>query len=204
MTEDHDLMTAYVAGNADAFEALYRRYERRVYGFFVRALGDRGTAEDLLQQTFLKLHRARGSYQRGLAVGGWIFRIAYNLYRDELRRRMRHPVDVVELEDEAASDDVSDAAIRREQGRQVRAAIAELPETQRDALLLCKYMGLSYDEAAQVTGVEADVLKLRVFRGLRALRGRFQEEAEPIGRSDASATNDVNASHRDGKSDRDR
>jgi RNA polymerase sigma-70 factor (ECF subfamily) len=84
-------MRAYLAGDAAAFEAIYRRYSRRVYGFFFRALGERATAEDLLQKTFLKLHRARAKYQAGKELGGWIFRIAFNLYRDELRRRRRRP-----------------------------------------------------------------------------------------------------------------
>lgn len=180
MTDD-ELMAAYVAGDAAAFETLYRRYHRRVYGFFARALGDPGAAEDLVQQTFLKLHRARARYRPGFAVGGWIFRIAYNLYRDELRRRMRHPVDSLDPQFDRAEADGREETIWNERAVQVRRALAELPETQREALLVCKYLDLSYEEAAAVIDVDPGALKLRVFRGLRALRERFSPDGEQAG-----------------------
>lgn len=186
MTDD-ELMAAYVAGDATAFEKLYERYDRRVFGFFVRAFGDRATAEDLVQQTFLKLHRARAGYRPNLAVGGWIFRIAYNLYRDELRRRARRPTETLDETYDRAGVDGREDAVWNERASRVRAAISALPETQREALLLCKYLGLSYEEAAAVTDIGPDVLKLRVFRGLRALRERFAENSEHPPLPDAPA-----------------
>ncbi|MCB9492485.1 MAG: sigma-70 family RNA polymerase sigma factor [Dehalococcoidia bacterium] len=175
MVSDGELMQAYLDGDAAAFEALYRRYDRRVYGFFFRALRDAALAEDLLQRTFLKLHRARARYRRELAVGGWIFRIAYNLYRDELRRRGRHPEE--ELPDDERLGIAAHAADPwRDRARLVRAAVDGLPESQREAILLCKYQELTYEEAGAVTGVNPDAIKLRVFRALRSLRERFRHE----------------------------
>jgi RNA polymerase sigma-70 factor (ECF subfamily) len=174
MVTDDELMRAYLAGDAGAFEALYRRYDRRVYGFFLRALSDPALAEDLLQKTFLKLHRARASYRADGPVGGWIFRIAFNLYRDELRRRRRHPEDASddELEDRPALDRATDELLD-ERAQIVRRAVDDLPQAQREAILLCKYQELSYEEAAKITNAKPDAMKLRVFRALKSLRQRF-------------------------------
>lgn len=173
MVGDEELMRAYLAGDAAGFEALYRRYDRRVYGFFLRAFADPALAEDLLQKTFLKLHRARAGYRSEDSLGGWIFRIAFNLYRDELRRRQRRPEET--WDDELAERPQPDAPQPRDDRAEVvRQAVAALPDAQREAILLCKYQELSYDEAAKITGAKPDAMKLRVFRALKALRERFR------------------------------
>ena len=84
---DEALMADYQRGDATAFEMLFRRYKDRVYGYFVRRFNDREAAEDLFQSTFLRVHRARRDYDTNRPFATWIFAIASNLGRDELKRR---------------------------------------------------------------------------------------------------------------------
>ncbi|HEX9384404.1 MAG TPA: sigma-70 family RNA polymerase sigma factor, partial [Gemmatimonadaceae bacterium] len=91
-TSDEILMAAYQAGNQDAFGELFERYAGRVYGFLVRRLGDVATAEDLHQEAFLRLHRARDSYNPERPFRAWLFTIVHNLVNDSLRSRRRAPI----------------------------------------------------------------------------------------------------------------
>src|SRR5215471_9549398 len=90
---DEMLMAAYVTGDRPAFTTLFDRLAPRLHRFFRRSFGNDATADDLLQQTFLKIHRARDSYRRDLKVAPWAFAIAARVRLDELRRRKRIPED---------------------------------------------------------------------------------------------------------------
>jgi len=91
-------MLAYREGDEEAFSILFKRYELRIFNHFLRHLGDRTVAEDLLQSTFLKIHRSRKSYQPSAAFSTWIFTIASNLLKDAARVEKRRG-DIVELEE---------------------------------------------------------------------------------------------------------
>src|SRR5438552_17726692 len=95
---DEELMSAYVAGDARAFEKLFARLAPRVHAFFRRSFRDEGVADDLLQVTFMKVHRARAQYRADLKVGPRLFAVAARVRVDALRRRVRLP----EAADEAA------------------------------------------------------------------------------------------------------
>src|SRR2546429_465875 len=86
---EEELMDAYVTGDRRAFERLFALLAPRVHGFFLRSFGDRAVADDLLQITFLKMHRARGEFRRGSRVRPWLFAIAARVRLDELRKRYR-------------------------------------------------------------------------------------------------------------------
>src|SRR5215831_17545042 len=88
---DEILMAAYQAGSQDAFRQLFDRHAGSVYGFLVRRLGDNALAEDLYQEAFLRLHRARHSYDSRRPFRAWLFTIVHNLLNDALRRRRRTP-----------------------------------------------------------------------------------------------------------------
>src|SRR5207237_2205404 len=114
---DEELMSAYVAGDARAFEKLFARLAPRVHGFFLRSFRDTGVADDLLQVTFMKLHRARERYRNDLRVSPWIFAVAARVRLDELRRRMRLPEDADEealarADEQAPRDDPPDTGLR--------------------------------------------------------------------------------------------
>ena len=91
---DEALMAAYCAGDEAAFRRLFQRYGGRIYSFLLHTTGERTQAEDLSQQTWLKLHRARGSFDGGSRFAAWLYTIAANLRRDEARVRRRRPEDL--------------------------------------------------------------------------------------------------------------
>src|SRR5439155_19951011 len=93
---DEELMSAYVAGDARAFERLFARLAPRVHGFFLRSFRDASVADDLLQVTFMKVHRAREQYRADLKIAPWLFAVAARVRLDELRRRLRLPEDADE------------------------------------------------------------------------------------------------------------
>src|SRR5207248_1662344 len=113
---DEELMSAYVAGDALAFEKLFARLAPRVHGFFLRSFRDEGVADDLLQVTFMKIHRARQQYRPGHRLAPWLFAVAARVRLDELRRRPRLP------------EDADEDAIACDEMRPKAAGIAALPE----------------------------------------------------------------------------
>jgi RNA polymerase sigma-70 factor (ECF subfamily) len=165
-------MEAYVDGDAAAFDLLYERIATRLFGYLIRLTRQRERAEDLLQVTFAKVHRARDSYLRGAPLLPWVFAIARRAFLDERRRaQSRHeelapggvlPEPTPEPE---ASDDVSVA---------LEQAMERLPESYREAIVLTKVTGLSVAEAAQVLGTTPTAVKLRVHRGYKELRRQLE------------------------------
>jgi RNA polymerase sigma-70 factor (ECF subfamily) len=166
-------MAAYVAGDARAFEQLFARLAPRVHGFFLRSLRDSAVADDLLQVTFMKVHRAREQYRTDLRVAPWIFTVAARVRLDELRRRRRMPEDadeeVLAKADEAAAQEAAPPPGNDVQ-EAVRAALERLPESQRTVIHLHRYEGMTFVEIAKVLGTTPGAVKLRAFRGYEKLR----------------------------------
>jgi len=167
-----ELMEAYVGGSQAAFDLLYQRIGTRLFGYLIRLTHDRERAEDLLQVTFTKLHRARDSYLRGAPVLPWVFAITRRAFLDE-RRRVRsrqedlsHDGSLPEPAPEPAPEPLSDA---------LELALARLPDNYREAIVLTKITGLSMVEAAEVLGTTPTAIKLRVHRGYKELRQYLEE-----------------------------
>ncbi|ABS27806.1 RNA polymerase, sigma-24 subunit, ECF subfamily [Anaeromyxobacter sp. Fw109-5] len=172
-TNEEALMEAYVAGDAGAFERLFRSLAPSVHGFFVRSVGNGAVAEDLLQTTFLKLHGARGSWRRGEPLRPWVFTIAGRVRIDWLRQQGRedHGSDAEELADPAASPEgAEDAVLAGERAGRVKAALDRLPEVQRVVVYLHRYEDLSFAEIGEVLGISEGAAKLRAFRAYGQLR----------------------------------
>jgi len=178
MAEPRELMAMYCDGDAHAFRELYAVVAPRLLGYLMKMSRSRATAEDVLQQTFLKVHRARGAYVRGADPVPWIYAIAHRTFIDEARRSKRAIV-------QSAGDDVPEvaAAITGEsadRGDEPRAdpeltaatlaALADLPEAQREAVVLTKLDGRSVAEAAAIAGTTVGAMKVRAHRGYEALR----------------------------------
>ncbi len=145
----------------------------RLLGYLVGLVGERPAAEDLLQQTFLKLHEARDGYVRGADPLPWLFTIAHRTFLDEARRRQRTRARFVQ--DDAQAEKVAAAPDGEQDFSQVTlAALATLPENQREALILVKIHGHSVKEAAQITGTTAGAVKIRAHRAYVALRKILQ------------------------------
>ncbi len=179
MADPKDLMQRYQDGDASAFRELYGLLAPRLLGYLMKMARSRALSEDLLQQTFLKVHRARGAYVRGADPLPWIYSIAHRTFIDEARRKKRAIVNVGaddEIPEVAAGIDGQTAASRDESrvdpelAKAALDALAQLPESQREAVVLTKLDGKSVAEAAEIAGTTVGAMKVRAHRGYEALR----------------------------------
>jgi len=177
-------MARYAEGDCHSFKEIFARWAPRLHGYFLRVTGASGEADDLLQATFLKIHRARKSFRPEMGLRGWLFTIAARVRTDEVRRRSRHPsgVDPVRAEELAAPDE-GDPAVARERASAVRAALARLPDSQREVIYLHRFEQMAFAEIAAVLGISEGAVKLRAFRGYEKLR----EELAPLVGEDLAA-----------------
>ena len=183
VTPDEILMAAYQAGNEAAFTELFERYAGRVYGFLVRRLADGALAEDLYQEAFLRVHRARSTYDSSRPFRTWLFGIVHNLLADTARARRRF----LELHDAsdalsgegappnaiaAASDERSPERLAA--ARQARAALDRalraLPSDEATVLILARFEGLSYQDIGAMLGRSASAAKQLAYRALKRVR----------------------------------
>ena len=170
-------MDRYATGDGAAFATLHRALHPRLYAYLVRMSGSSVTADDLAQETFLRMHRARSSFAAGGAVLPWAYAIARNVYLDHgraprHRKTERLPSDPGSMPADG-SGSAESAAIAAEAARTVERVLARLPQTQRDAFVLLRYEGLSVQDAAAVLGATATAVKLRAFRAYEALRAEL-------------------------------
>jgi RNA polymerase sigma-70 factor (ECF subfamily) len=160
------------AGNGDrsALETLYKRYARSVYGLALRRLGDRGRAEDAVQETFASIWRAAKSYRPERGPGApWLYAVARNAIVD--RSRVRNEP-AVEVQDEP-SDESGPAELAERSWLQwrVHRALEELPENEREVIALAYWSGLSQSEVAARLGIPLGTVKTRTRSGLQRLAG---------------------------------
>jgi RNA polymerase sigma-70 factor (ECF subfamily) len=169
---EEELMEAYVSGDAEAFQRLFRALAPSVHAFFARTVRHGAVAEDLLQTTFLKLHRARRSWRRGERVRPWVFTIAARVRADWLRRsgREEEEIDDAALPDPEAKGDPATVALAHERSERVRAALERLSGPQRVVVHLHRFEELSFAEIGKVLGISEGAAKLRAFRAYAALR----------------------------------
>ena len=173
------LMARVQAGDLDAFEPLVRRYERRLFGYFLNLVEDPATAADLAQETFVRVYRAAARYQESGKFESWLFRIAANLVRSRQRRpdqRMPHlsleeaPAGARELASHGREARPDEAAWRAELRDALQKALPRLPFVFREAVLLRDVEGRSYREIAEMLGVEEGTVKSRAHRGRKHLK----------------------------------
>ncbi len=179
MADAKDLMAAYCDGNANAFRELYALVAPRLFGYLLKMARQRALADDLLQQTFMKVHRARTAYIRGADPVPWIYSIAHRTFLDEARKHKRAVVKVGDGDElpEIRADLHGESDDRRDDPRAdpemmevALAALATLPEQQREAVVLTKLDGKSVAEAAEIAGTSVGAMKVRAHRGYEALR----------------------------------
>ncbi|HEU4610858.1 MAG TPA: RNA polymerase sigma factor [Kofleriaceae bacterium] len=177
MADPRDLMAQYQDGDANAFRELYALVAPRLLGYLMKMARDKAVADDLLQQTFLKVHRARGAYVRGADPLPWIYSIAHRTFIDEVRKGKRALVRVADEEvPEVPAGIDGESADRRDErvdpalAREALDALAQLPEQQREAVVLTKLDGKSVAEAAEIAGTSVGAMKVRAHRGYEALR----------------------------------
>lgn len=178
--EDVRQMLAFCDGDVRAFEVLFQRWSGPLLRYLERMLRDTAAAEELLQEAFLRVHRARDHYAPEARFSTWLYRIATNLALNELRRPGRREPHHSSDEEGAtplpasgpAVDEVVDA---RRRGARVERELEALPERQRAALWLAAVEGLSYAEVASALDVSEKAVKALVHRARTALAERLKE-----------------------------
>jgi RNA polymerase sigma-70 factor (ECF subfamily) len=185
MDESARLMLAFRDGDDTAFDALFQRWAGPLLRYLERMVSDAGTAEELVQEAFLRVHGARDRYSHDARFSTWLYRIATNLALNELRRPRRKawhqstfddagaPVDL--RDDAPAVDDVVDA---RRAGAALEARLGALPERQRIALWLTAVEGFSYAEVAGTLDTTEKSVKALVHRARSALASPSRPAAE--------------------------
>lgn len=172
-------MMRYARGDAQAFAALHRALHPRLTAFLLRMTGSRALADDLVQETFLRVHRARANFVGGGSVVPWAYRIARNVHLDHLRSRKRcaaaPAAEEPQLEQLAVGATAESSAIASETARIAEQVLARLPASQREAFCLLACDGLSVQAAAAALGASQGAIKVRAFRAREALRAELGE-----------------------------
>jgi RNA polymerase sigma-70 factor, ECF subfamily len=197
---DADLMLRFQSGDEGAFAALVRRYQDRIVSLAYRYLASSADAEDLAQEVFLRVYRAKDSYRASAKFSTWIHRITANASLNQLRgakarRSLSAPLGRdeggIEFEDEAA--ETPEAGLEKDElTRVLRRIVAELPERQRIAILLNKYEGLGYEEVAQAMEMSVTAVKSLLTRARVNIRERLEPYLES-GRFGGLAPQDLGA-----------
>jgi RNA polymerase sigma-70 factor (ECF subfamily) len=184
---DEDLMARAAEEDERAFTELVRRYQARVTNLISRVLNDRISSDDLAQEVFVRVFVHRRNYRRGSKFSTWLFTIAANLAKNEIRRRVRRrnwfsldalqevlSDSTMQLADPAEGQDI---ALQRGQLQQsVGRAIAAVPEKYRIALVLRDIEGLAYEEIAEVLGIPGGTVRSRINRA----RGMLKRKLQPL------------------------
>jgi RNA polymerase sigma-70 factor, ECF subfamily len=177
---DVQLMLDVKAGDDASFDLLLQKYRTPLVNFLYRMVRDAATAEDLAQEVFLRVYRARKQYSPSAKFTTWLFRIATNLalnsVRDNRYRQMQVSLDVPAEEDVAPIQipakemRIDEHMVERDRAQMIRRAVAALPEKQRVAVLLHKYEEMDYGEIAKILDCSESALKSLLFRAYETLR----------------------------------
>lgn len=180
--KDSELIGQYRNGNEAAFEKLVDRYKSRVYSTILMIVKDQGVAEDLLQDVFVKVVQTLNSdkYNEEGKFQPWLMRIGHNLAIDHFRRMKRYPSVVMEDGSNLfntlnfAEENVEDLKVKDETYEMIRKLVEELPENQRQVLIMRHYMDLSFQEIAEQTGVSINTALGRMRYALINLRKKLK------------------------------
>jgi len=175
--EDQADIEKILSGDHSAFEGIVRRWQGPMINLAYRFCGERGRAEDMAQEVFLRVYRGLPKWRAEAAFSTWLFAVATNVYRSEMRR---NPAGTVSIDDAADVLDVRSSAemidtmlddSRRD--RAVRRAVAGLPLKYREALILYYFQDMDVSAAAQILGLPEGTVKARLFRGRRILEKKL-------------------------------
>jgi len=178
---DYRLVQAIGEGNRRAFEKIVKRYQKSLFNFIYRYLGEKAAAEDLTQEVFLRVFLAAGRFEArpGASVSTWIYRIAYHLSLNEIKRRKRflrirnHLEDTMPGGGDPSSSDLMEVEALRQE---ILSGLQLLPENQRAALLLRVNEELSYKEISEVLQVSFSSVEALLFRARQTLRQHIERQ----------------------------
>jgi len=183
---DAALMLLVKQGDTTAFEQLVEKYKQPVLNLVYRMLRDLTEAEDIAQNVFVQVYKSASRYEISSKFSTWLFTIARNLSLNEIRRRSRHPAESIdaphpEIEDQPwhqfedkKTFTPPESLLQGELEAKILEAVAELPENQRMAILLCRQGDLSYEEIAEVVGTSLSATKSLIHRGRETLKQKLK------------------------------
>jgi RNA polymerase sigma-70 factor (ECF subfamily) len=184
-TRDEDLMLAYAAGDAAAFDALYARHKGGVYRYVLRHCGHAGIADELFQDVWMNVIRARAAYVPSARLTTWLYRIAHNRLIDHWRTTGQAEFVTAGPDDEgddpldaipaARADEPEVRANTRQASERLKAAFAALPAAQREAFLLHQEGELELAEIAALTGAGIETVKSRIRYAVTKLRTELED-----------------------------
>ena len=185
---DSEVVQAFIDGDQRAFGEIVRRYDNRLLNFVYRTVGDRERAQDLVQETFVRVYRHLARFDQSKKFSTWIYTIASNLAKNELRNRSRNPLVLFQtikknweadhrpLEWEDTQYKPDDLFRKRHLKEKVDEAVAQLPEHHRIVFVLRELEGKSYEEIADITGCNLGTVKSRLNRA----RNNFAQIIAPM------------------------
>jgi RNA polymerase sigma-70 factor, ECF subfamily len=191
---NEQLMVAYGQGDSGAFEELLRRHQRPVLNFIFRYVGNRSTAEDLVQDVFMRIIRRASSYKREAKFTTWLYTIARNICIDHSRRMQHRRTASLDHPTRAGGEDrrtlgesipSADAAtdrraMGRQLGEQIKVAVDNLAEDQREVFLMREYLGLPFKEIAEIVDIPENTAKSRMRYALEKLRSDLAEYKDHV------------------------
>lgn len=175
---DEELMLAYGAGEASAFETLYSRHRGPLFRFMLHQVRDHGTAEELYQDVWQRVITARARYQPDARFSTWLFQIAHNRLTDHWRALQHRPPAPADAEERTIREADPETPERQlsafEERRRLQLALEELPADQREVVLLRLEQELSLEQIGQITGVGRETVKSRLRYAIDKLRLRLK------------------------------
>lgn len=181
---DDALLVLYAKGDTEAARVLTGRHLGRVYGFAARLLGDRAEAEDVAQEAMLRMWKVAGVWRPGEAqLSSWLYRVTVNLCTDRQRKAQRRRADSLDDVAEPADDHATseEALMQRERVDALQAALASLPDRQRQAVVLRHIEGLSNPEIAAILEIGVEAVESLTARGKRALTEALAGQKAALG-----------------------
>ena len=179
--EDADCMRRLRDGDDLALNEIMLRWQQKIANYLMRCLGSEADALDLTQETFVRVYENRKKYEARAAFSSWLFRIATNLARDQIRWRARHPAVSIETMPgdqavEAPGPELTgaEALMKKERARAVRDAVRQLHVDFRTVLVLFEYEEMSYQQIAMILDCSAKAVESRLYRAKQALRCELQ------------------------------
>jgi RNA polymerase sigma-70 factor (ECF subfamily) len=184
LCSDEELLLRYRRGETELFGLLVRRYERELYGYLCRYLGDATLAQDVFQNTFVQLFIKSDQYEEGRPLRGWLYTIATNQAIDALRRQNRHQAVSLEQAQESRDGEAQnllemlesrdsgplELAAAEERRAVLRDGVERLPEFLKQVLVLAYYQGLKYREIADILKIPVGTVKSRLHTALTRLQ----------------------------------
>ena len=175
---DEELMTAYVGGDHAAFRVLFDRYAPMLMRMARRRLSSDDEAREVVQQTFFQLNKARNDFREGAKLRPWVVTIAMNLIREHYRKRGRRKESSLDSAIHTVGVEPKDRLEQAERAAQLRAALAQLPESQRTVVELHWLSELPFAEVARIVGAKEGAVRVRAHRAYKRLKEILAPELE--------------------------